>query len=418
MGILHVWLVAWHRSQRVWQPGVPHHAGLFSDIAERGDAYHMPSIQIRPVTSRRDRRAFVKFPWAVYDGDPNWVPPLITERLEVLDPDKGPFYGHADVALFLARRGREVAGTIAAFVDHHRNQHLDTPLGGFGFFETLEDYAVAEGLLDAARGWLRAREVSAMRGPTCFTDNEYAGVLIEGAECPPAMLEAHTPPYYADFLERYGMEKDHDLFAWRVFRAQFDGELKSSMEQVARVAEAALDRADVTIRKVRLENWDEEVSIARRLFNVTLRHLPDHVPMTEAEFRRTASQIRLLLDPDLALFAEVEGRPVAFGIALPDINRVLIHLNGRLFPFGWLKFRRLVRQIDGVTFKLMGVLEEYRRRGIDAMLYLAVIRAFCDKGYEWLDGSVTSELNPMINRIAGRLGAERYKHYRLYRMDL
>jgi GNAT superfamily N-acetyltransferase len=303
-------------------------------------------------------------------------------------------------------------------VDRYRNEHLGRSEGGFGFFETVEDYAVAESVLDAACDWLRAQGASPVRGPTSFTNNDYPGILVEGRDCPPAMLEAHTPPYYQDFLERYGMEKDHDLYAWRVLRCQFEGELKSSMDQVARVADAALDRADATIRKVRLDRWDEEIAVALELFNDTLRHLPDHVPMTETEFQRIASQIRHLLDPDLALFAEVDGRAVAFGIALPDINRVLLHLNGRLFPFGWLRFRRLVRQIDGVTFKLMGVLEEYRHRGIDAMLYLAVIRAFCEKGYEWLDGSVTSELNPMINLIAGRLGAERYKHYRLYRMAL
>ncbi|MGD2147767.1 MAG: hypothetical protein PVH41_13810 [Anaerolineae bacterium] len=378
----------------------------------------MPPIDIRRVESRRDLRTFVKFPWTVYRGDPNWVPPLIGERLEYLDPARGPFYEHADVALFLARRGQEPAGTIAAFVDRYRNEHLGRSEGGFGFFETVEDYAVAESVLDAACDWLRAQGASPVRGPTSFTNNDYPGILVEGRDCPPAMLEAHTPPYYQDFLERYGMEKDHDLYAWRVLRCQFEGELKSSMDQVARVADAALDRADATIRKVRLDRWDEEIAVALELFNDTLRHLPDHVPMTETEFQRIASQIRHLLDPDLALFAEVDGRAVAFGIALPDINRVLLHLNGRLFPFGWLRFRRLVRQIDGVTFKLMGVLEEYRHRGIDAMLYLAVIRAFCEKGYEWLDGSVTSELNPMINLIAGRLGAERYKHYRLYRMAL
>jgi GNAT superfamily N-acetyltransferase len=378
----------------------------------------MPSIRIQAVTSARGRRTFVTFPWAVYEGDPSWVPPLISERLEYLDPARGPFYERAEVALFLARRGRAVVGTVAAFVDHHRNHHTGKSEGGFGFFETLDDYAVARALLDAACGWLRAHGVSAVRGPTSFTDSDTPGVLIDGVDCPPAMLEAHTPPYYRDFLERYGMEKDEDLFAWRVFRAQFDGKLKGSMEQITRVADAALRRANATIRRVHLDKWEEEIAITHRLFNATLEHLPDHAPMTEAEFRRTADQIRLLLDPDLALFAEVDGEPVAFGIALPDINRVLLHLNGRLFPFGWLKFKRLVRQIDGVTFKLMGVLEEYRHRGIDAMLYLAVVRAFCEKGYEWLEGSVTSEFNPMINLIAGRLGAERYKHYRLYRMAL
>ncbi|MGD9029075.1 MAG: hypothetical protein PVG25_04620 [Anaerolineae bacterium] len=378
----------------------------------------MASIHIQPVTSARDRRAFVTCPWAVYEGDPNWVPPLISERLDYLDPATGPFYERADIALFLARRGRAVVGTIAAFVDHHRNHHTGKSEGGFGFFETLDDYAVAEALLDAAWGWLRGHDVSAVRGPASFTNSDYPGVLIDGADCPPAMLEAHTPPYYQDFLERYGMEKDEDLFAWRVFRAQFHGELKSSLDEVARVADAALKRANATIRKVRLDDWEEEIGVAHRLFNATLRHLPNHVPLTEAEFRRTADQIRPLLDPELALFAEVDGEPVAFGIAIPDINQVLIHLSGRLFPFGWLRFRRLVRQIDGVTFKLMGVLEEYRHRGIDAMLYLAVVRAFCDRGYKWLDGSVTSEFNPMINLVASRLGAERYKHYRLYRMGL
>jgi GNAT superfamily N-acetyltransferase len=140
--------------------------------------------------------------------------------------------------------------------------------------------------------------------------------------------------------------------------------------------------------------------------------------MTEGEFARMANQLRAFLDPDLALFAEAEGRCVGFCVAVPDVNRVLIHLNGRLLPLGWLKIRRLIRQIDVVSFKLMGVLPEYRRRGIDALLYMEAIKAVYDKGYAWLDGSLTSELNPTINLIAGRLGAERYKQYRMYKMAL
>jgi GNAT superfamily N-acetyltransferase len=140
--------------------------------------------------------------------------------------------------------------------------------------------------------------------------------------------------------------------------------------------------------------------------------------MTQAEFHRLAQQIRPFLDPDLALIAEVEGEAVGFLIALPDINRALIQINGRLFPFGWLRFRRALRQVDVVTFKMVGVREQYRRRGIDALLYLEAVKAVYDKGYAWLDGSVSSEQNPMINRIAERLGAELYKHYRMYEMEL
>jgi GNAT superfamily N-acetyltransferase len=256
-------------------------------------------------------------------------------------------------------------------------------------------------------------------GPTNFGNNDCPGVLIEGADCPPVMLEAHTPAYYPDFLERYGMEKDHDLYAWRAFRSQFGSELKEVLPELAQVAEVARQRTGVTIRKVRMKHWEREIATAHHLFDATLHGVvPDHVPMTAAEFRRLASQVRPFLDPDLALFAEVGGSAVGFFIAFPDVNRVLIHLNGRLFPFGWLKIRRYVRQVEVVTFKLMGVLEEYRRRGIDALLYLEGIRAFLDKGYEWLDGSLTSEQNPMINLIASRLGGERYKCYRLYRMAL
>lgn len=375
-------------------------------------------LQIRQVVSRRDLRRFVLFPWRIYRHDPNWVPPLISETLAELDPARSPFYQHAEVALFLAQRGRETVGTIAAFRDVHQAREPGELPGGFGFFEVLEDYGVAERLLEAACEWLRARQVTRLRGPTNFTMNDRPGVLIEGADCPPVMLEAHTPPYYRTFLERFGMVKDHDLYAWRASRSQIGEELKNIPEELNRVAEVARRSANVTLRTVRLEDWRAEISTAHRLFNETLNHLPDHVPMTEEEFFRMADRVRPFLDPELALFAEVNGEIVGFCVAIPDINRVLIHLNGSLFPFGWLKLRRLIRNIEVVTFKLMGVREEYRRRGIDALLYLEAVRTVFRKGYAWMDGSVTSELNPMVNLIAHRLGAERYKHYRLYRMDL
>jgi GNAT superfamily N-acetyltransferase len=378
----------------------------------------MPSIQIQPVSTKHDLRTFVTFPWQVYRHDHNWVPPLISDRLEYLDPARGLYYEHADIALFLARRGRQVVGTIAVFVDHYRIEHLGRREGGFGFFEVIEEYAVAEALLNAAFDWLRARDIPTVRGPTNFGDNDCSGVLIEGADCPPVMLEGHTPPYYRDLLEQYGMEKEQDFNAWRAFRSQIGEELKNIPPELLRVADFARQAGNVTIRKVRLQDWDQEIATAHELFNVTLRHLPDYVPMSEAEFFRFANQVRPFLDPDLALFAEADGKVVAFCIAVPDVNQVLIHLNGRLFPFGWLKVKRLIRQVNVVSFKLMGVLEEYRRRGIDALLYLEAVKTVFDKGYEWLDGSLTSERNTMVNLIAHRLGAERYKHYRLYTMSL
>jgi len=375
-------------------------------------------IEIRQVTTRGERIAFVKFPWRVYKNDPNWVPPLISDQLAYLDPQKSAFFTNAEAVLFTAHRNREVVGTIAAFVDHRLIEYLGQKIGGFGFFEVIEEYEVAKHLLDAACEWLRRRGLVLMRGPTNFTDNDNPGVLIEGADCPPVMLEAHTPLYYKDFLERYGMEKDHDLYAWRAFRSQIGEELKNIPPGLARVAEAARKATNVKIRTLRLDQWDEEIDNALYLFNTTLTHLPDFSPMTKADFRRLTDRIRPFIDPALALFAEVDGKTIGFCVAIPDFNRVLIHLNGRLFPFGWLKINRLIRQIDVVTFKLMGLLEEYRHRGIDALLYLEAIKAIYERGYAWMDGSVTSESNPAVNLLAYRLGAEMYKHYRIYKMKL
>jgi GNAT superfamily N-acetyltransferase len=375
-------------------------------------------ITIERVQDRRALHQFVRLPWRVYRGDRNWVPPLISERLDRLNPARNPFFVQAEAELFLARDGRRPVGTIAAFVDRLSNQHLRRRMGGFGFFECVQDYAVAEGLLTAACDTLRGWGMDSIRGPPNFGENDEPGILIDGADCPPAMLEAHTPPYYPEFLERFGMTKDRDAYAWRVsLRSLSDGRIGVPKE-IERVFAAARERSGVRVRKLRLDDWDREVGQACELFNATLQHLPEYVPMTPETFRQMAGQTRFLLDPDLALFAEVDGKTVGFLIAIPDFNYLLRRLNGHLYPFGWLKILWHRKRIDTVSFKLFGVLESYRRRGIDTLLYLEAVRSAATKGYRWLDGSLTSETNPIINRMAERLGAERYKHYRLYQMTL
>jgi GNAT superfamily N-acetyltransferase len=381
------------------------------------------SLEIRPVASRRDLKAFVTFPWQVYRGDPLWVPPLISDRMAALDASRGPFFKDADVALLMARRDGKVTGTIAPFVDHARVRHTSRSEGGFGFFEVIQDYEAARCLLEAGTGWLRSRGMTSVRGPTSFGDNDWPGILIQGREYPPAMMEAHTPPYYREFLERFGMQKDHDLYAWRATFEQVGRELGSdspggASSDIVRVADAVRKAATFTVRSIRLDHWAEEVAIIRSLFNATLDFIPDAVPVGEEEFRALADQMRPFLDPALALIAEADGKPVAYCVLIPDTNRVLARLNGRLFPFHILKVKRYIREIDVVSFKLMGVLKQYQRRGLDALLYVEALTAARSRGYKWLDGSLTSELNPAINLIARGRGAEMYKHYRLYRMDL
>jgi GNAT superfamily N-acetyltransferase len=374
------------------------------------------AIEVKQILTRRDLDAFIRFPWKVYRGDPNWVPPLLSERRNRLNPEKNPFFDRARVEYYMASRGKEILGTVAAFVDQRSNERLGTNLGGFGFFEVLADYEAAAALLDTVVARMREWDVEGFWGPTNFGRNDEPGFLIKETDMPPALLEAHTPLYYSEFAERYGMVKKQDFYAWRAFLPDLGTNLEKLPEQLIRVFDATEKRGGVLVRKVRMNDWDNELETARYLFNTTLTHLPDHVPMDRETWGRFANQMRTFLDPDLALIAEVEDKPVGFLVCFPDINRVLIHLNGRMFPFGWLKMLWYSRRIDVVSFKLFGLLEQYRRRGIDVLLYLRAVREAAAKGYRWLDGSLTSEFNPTVVRLAERLGAERYKHYRLYEM--
>jgi len=378
----------------------------------------MATVHVSTVESQQDLTAFCRLPWRIYKGDPNWVPPLFSERLKYLDPRTGPFYTHAKVVLFQARHGREMVGTIAPFVDHTLVAQLGRTSGGFGFFETVNDWEVARPLLDAACGWLRERGAVSLEGPHSFTANEAPGVLVEPSRYPQAMLEAYTPLYYREMLERYGMQPLEDLYGYRAPRSAFGEKLERLPADLVRVAEAVRKAAKVHIRSLRMADWDAEVGLALYLFNETIRDVLGNPPMPEDDFRRMVRPLKALVDPDLILFAEIDGRPVGFVVAVPDPNRVLIHMNGRLFPIGWLKARYWMRHIDTVSFKLMGVLPEYRRRGIESILYVDELKAIFGKGYAALEGAVTSSRNPGINLIASRMGAERHKHFRLYKMAL
>jgi GNAT superfamily N-acetyltransferase len=375
-------------------------------------------LQVQPVTTERDRQVLVRFPWRIYRNDPQWVPPLIHQRERQLDPERGSFFGHGEAAPFVARRGDEVVGTVVAWINHRSNAYLKEKAAGFGFFEVLEDYPIAEALLAAARDWARARGMEVIRGPFYFSMDDSPGVLIKGFDLPQVVLTGHTPPYYADLIERFGMEKYRDAYAYRCDLAPMKGDVANVPRKILRVAEAIRRRQKLTIRKLRIDDWDNEVAIAMDIFNQALGHMRNHVPMDEAEFRRFADDLRAILDPDMVLLAEVAGQPVGFSVTVPDINRALKHVNGRLSPLGLLKLWWYRHRINVASFKILGVLEEYRGRGIDALFYVETARRLFAKGYEWLDLSLVAENNIMMNRLAQRMGGYVYRHYRTYQKAL
>jgi GNAT superfamily N-acetyltransferase len=372
-------------------------------------------LRVQPVTTERGRQVLVRFPWRIYRNDPQWVPPLINRRERQLDPERGSFFGHGEAAPFIARRGDEVVGTVVAWINHRSNAHLKEKAAGFGFFEVLEDYPIAEALLTAVCDWARGRGMEVIRGPFYFSMDDSPGVLIKGFDQPQVILTGHTPPYYAGFIERFGMEKYRDAYAFRADLATLKGDMANMPSKVLRVVEAIRKRAKVTVRKLRMDDWDNELDIAMNVFNQALGHMRNHVPMDEAEFHRFAENLRAILDPDMVLFAEVAGQPVGFSVTVPDINRALKHVDGRLSPLGLLKLWWYKRCINVASFKILGVLEEYRGRGIDALFYVETARQLLAKGYEWIDLSLVAENNVMMNRMVQRIGKEALYVYRQYR---
>ncbi len=377
----------------------------------------LPSdVTVTPVRSGADRTAFIRMPFPLYRGDPNWVPPLEMERRDFLDPRKNPFFDFGEVELFLARRGGEVVGRIAAVKDPHYNDFHGTRYGFFGLFECVNDAGVARALFDAASQWLRARGFDTVLGPMNFSTNHECGLLVEGFDRPPAVMTTYNPPYYGALIEANGFTKAKDLWSF---------ELSASAEppeKVVRIAEKIRQRDGVTVRSVELKKFDAEVALIKEIYNAAWEKNWGFVPMTEREFDHLARDLKQVVRPELLLIAEVKGEPVAFSMTLPDANEAIKVANGRLttygLPIGLVKLLLASRKIRRLRLITLGIKEGFRRRGLDAILYLDTLRTAHRLGYEGGEISWTLEDNHLVNRAIESMGGKRSKTHRVYQRPL
>lgn len=371
-------------------------------------------MDVRPVVTRADRKAFVRFPWRIYPGSyPAWVPPLLAEEHKRIDPERNPFFLHGDAALFLAYSNGKPAGRIAAIENRQHNEFHDDRVGFFGFFESVDDPLVAAALLDEAAGWVGERGLTSLRGPTNFSTNEECGLLVESFEDAPYVMMTYNPPYYPALLEGWGLAKVKDLLAYEVTYAELD------QERLARIGRI-LDRAelDSRIRPLDMKRFDEEVELVRDLYNAAWERNWGFVPMTDAEVDHMAKQLKPVVDRDLVLFAEVGGQPAGFALVLPDINQALKHVNGRLLPFGLFKLLWYMRRINGIRVLTLGLKPEFRRSGLAGQLYIEIIKRGTSKGHTRAESSWVLEDNHLMRTALEKLSFRQSKTYRLYERAL
>jgi GNAT superfamily N-acetyltransferase len=375
------------------------------------------AVEIRPVASRRDLNTFIKLPWRLYRNEPNWVAPLLMDCRRRLDQNKNPFFEHAEGQYFLAHRDGRAVGRVSAHIDRHLNEFQGNAWGLFGWFECEEDPEAAAALLDAAASWLRERGREQMVGPMDFTTNDECGLLIEGHEHPPIILCPWHHPYYQRMLEQdIGMEKAMDLYMWSLYVDTRDKVHPAIWE----MAEKLEPEHGIVCRNFRKKDLQAEVTRFLEVYNAAWERNWGFVPLTEAEVRQYAKELKPVLDENWAMIAEKKdtGEVVGAALTLPDFNQVLAKLNGRLLPFGWITALRERKHIDTVRVFALGVKPAYQHTGVAARFYQMHFDAAertPQKGGEmgWI-----LEVNKPMNRAMEGMGGEIKRRYRVYERAL
>jgi len=370
------------------------------------------SIVIKEVKTKRELKTFLHMPWKIYRGDPHWVPPLLKEHA-FLFSQENPFLHHAQIVPYVAEKNGTIAGRIAAIIDQNYIDFHREKAGFFGFFESVNDLEVSRALLDQVKGFLRARGLKTVMGPVSPSTNDECGLLIDGFDSSPFFMMPYNPPYYQELLEGCGLQKAKDLYA------DFMVDDEGIPQRMLRISDRVMKRVPgLTIRPIDLRKLNKEVTRVKEVYNGAWQDNWGFVPLTDEEMNLMVKKMKPLLVPDFALFAEIGDEPVGFALGLPNYNVVLKRLNGRLGPLGLLKFLYYSRKIHALRVLLLGVKTEYRKRGIETLLYMELFRRGSAKGYHQGEMSWILEDNHLMQKEIEALGGKRYKAYRIFQSPL
>ncbi len=376
------------------------------------------SVSVRRMSSRADKDTFLRLPWKVFAHDPDWVPPLVSSRRDKLEPQGNPMYEHLDLEYFIAWRGEEAVGCIAAYINHHHNTFHHEHIGWFGLFDVLDDREAALALLQTAEEWVRSKGYDGIRGPASFGDLDEFGLQVEGFGAPHVILMPYNPPYYKTYLEEAGFVGVMDMVSYRMNATRVVGE--NIPPKILRVMEKVRQRRKITIRNPDMKHFEKDMDVLFELYKSAWEDNWGFVPPTRAEADAMIAQFKRFVKSEYVAIAEINGEPAGFIALLPDLNQALAHARPHPDTPEWITLLKtfwhwkIRSKITRTRVPLLGVVPQHQGLGIDPMLYMSVVEPAVRDGIQVADFGWILDNNLAMNQIGAMLEAEIYKRYRMY----
>jgi len=373
----------------------------------------MSSIEVKKVTNKSELNQFIRFPWQIYKDYKHWVPPLIMEQKKLLNKNKNPFFKDADADYFLAYKNGKIAGRIAAIKNDTHLKYHDDESGHFGFFECINDQSIADALFNTAKSWVKEKKLKFIKGPANPSSNDIYGMLVEGFDDSPRLLMPYNPEYYIQLCEGYGFKKAKDLFAWKIISEKI-----LASEKLKRGQQLVKERYNLKISQLKMKNFQKDLEKFKYVYNKAWAPNWGFVPMTEEQIDSMAKEMKPLAEPSLVLFGEIDGNLVGAALVMMDYNQIFKNMNGKLFPFNFIKLFSEKKKINWLRILTLGIIPEYQKRGLDTVFYWEILQRGIALNVHRGEASWVLEDNNMMNRGLELMNAERYKRYRIWECEV